>query len=61
MACSGCQNRQEALNRMMQAARQKDLQRTARMGAYVVKSGVRDLRQVARASWDRVARRPQPH
>lgn len=59
MACGGCKNRQEALHRMMEAARQKDLQRTAKLGAYVVKSGVRDLRTVARASWDRVARKPR--
>ena len=59
MACGGCKNRQEALNRMMEAARQRDLQRASRMGAYVVKSGVRDLRQVARASLDKVARRPR--
>lgn len=59
MACRGCQNRQEALNRMMEAARQRDLQRAGRLGAYVVKSGVRDLRQVARASWEKVSRRPR--
>jgi hypothetical protein len=59
MACGGCKNRQEALNRMMEAARQKDLQRVSRMGAYVVKSSVRDLRQVAQASWQKVARRPR--
>jgi hypothetical protein len=59
MACGGCQNRQEALQRMMAAAQARDLRKAGRMGAYVVKSGVRDLRQVAAASFAKVARRPQ--
>lgn len=58
MACSGCQKRQEALQRMMRAAQDHEMRKAARLGAFVVKTGVRDLRQVARASWDRVARRP---
>ena len=60
MACGGCKNRQEALNRMMEAAKQRDLQRAGRMGAYVIKSGARDLQAVARESWDRIAQRHAP-
>jgi hypothetical protein len=58
MACGGCQNRQEALKRMQQAARDRDIARVAKMGAYVVKSGARDLgRVVSRASLFRTSRR----
>lgn len=58
MACGGCQNRAEALRRMQDAARKRDVAKVAKMGAYVVKSGARDLgRVVSRASIFRTMRR----
>lgn len=58
MACGGCQNRQEALRRMHDAAKKRDVAKVAKMGAYVFKSGARDLsRVVSRAALFRTSRR----
>jgi hypothetical protein len=57
MACGGCQGRADALRRMQDAARKRDAARVVKMGAYVLKSGVRDLGRVSRAALFRTSRK----
>lgn len=59
MACSGCQNRADALRKMQEAAKRRDAAQVVRMGSYVVRSGIRDMKRViSHASVFRTSRKP---